>query len=264
MLIIKEYVKPKSIEEAYNILVSREKAEIIGGAAFVRLSNKTINVGIDLYDAGLDFIREDNDYIEIGSMVTISQFEDNQALSQLFNGFLKKISETILSYQMRNIITVGGTLYPKYGFSDLITGLLVLNTEVKLYKSGILNLETFLKDKPRIKDILESIKIKKEPIKTSFKYIRNSEYDFSILNVAVSIKNVNVKIAVGSRPGVATLAYDAMGFLNENGISRENIEKAAEIASTEINFADDMKASADYRREVCKVLVKRALLEVAE
>ncbi|MDN5324505.1 MAG: hypothetical protein PWP02_215 [Thermosipho sp. (in: thermotogales)] len=260
MIQFNEYLKPKTIEEAYKLLITKN-AEIVGGGAFLRLSNRKVDVAIDLFDANLDFVKENDNYIEIGSMVVISAFEENPILINLYNGFLKNVSETILSFQMRNIITIGGTLYPKYGFSDLITALLVLPTEIYLYKSGKFTLEEFLKTKLAHKDILEKIVIKKENLKTSFQYIRNSEYDFSILNVAVS-KGEEVKIAVGARPGAALLAYKTMQFLNENGLNEETIIKASKMVSDEIPFSDDIKASKEYRKKVCEALVKRALLEV--
>jgi len=260
MIKFKEYIKPKTIEDAYNLLTTKN-AEIIGGGAFLRLSNRKIDVAIDLIDANLNFINEINDSVEIGSMVVISEFEENPVLSKLYNGFLKNVSETVLSFQMRNIITVGGTLYPKYGFSDLITALLVLPTEVYLYKSGKFSVEDFLKTRLEHKDILAKIVIKKENLKTSFQYIRNSEYDFSILNVAVS-KGNEVKIAVGGRPAVAQLAYKTMQFLHGKDLNEEIIKEAAKMVSEEIPFADDIKASKEYRKKVCEALVKRALLEV--
>lgn len=260
MIKFKEYIKPNTLEEAYDLLTTRN-SEIIGGGAFLRLSNRKIDVAIDLIDANLDFVKETSDSVEIGSMVVISEFEENPVLSKLYNGFLKNVSETILSFQMRNIITVGGTLYPKYGFSDLITALLILPTEVYLYKYGKFTIESFLKTKLEHKDILEKIVIKKENLKTSFQYIRNSEYDFSILNVAVS-KGNEVKIAVGGRPGVAQLAYKTMEFLNGKELNEDLIKEAAKMVSEEIPFADDIKASKEYRKKVCEALVKRALLEV--
>ncbi|SHH16467.1 FAD binding domain-containing protein [Thermosipho atlanticus] len=259
MLHFKEYVKPKTLEEAYNLLNSKN-SEILGGAAFLRLSNRKIDLAIDLIDAGLDYVKESESIVEIGSMVTISAFEENPALSTLFDGFLKKVAETILSFQMRNIITIGGTLYPKYGFSDLITALLVLNTDIYLYKMGKLPLEEFLKTKVH-KDILEKIAIKKENLKVSFQYIRNSEYDFSILNVAVS-KGEKIKIAVGARPGVAVLARNAMEHITKKELNEKVIEETAKIVSEEIDFSDDIKASKEFRKKVCVALVKRALLEV--
>lgn len=262
MIKFKEYVKPKTLEEAYQILTEKN-SRVIGGAAFLKLSNQEFDVAIDLIDANLDFINDYPEKIEVGSMVTISAFEEDHKLSTLYNGFLKNVAEKILSYQMRNIVTVGGTIYPKYGFSDLITALLVLNTNVELYKNGKMPLEKFLETKIA-KDILSKIEIMKENLKLAFKYVRNSEYDFSLLNVAVSNNEGKFKIAVGARPGIAQLAKNAAEFLSNNAVTKENIEKAAEIASEELKFSDDLRATAEYRKKICKALVKRAIEEVTK
>ncbi|ABR31170.1 FAD-binding protein [Thermosipho melanesiensis] len=251
MIYFKEYAKPKIIEEAYEILTSKN-AKIIGGATFLKLSNQSFDVAIDLIDANLNFVNETETEVEIGSTVTLSKFEENPILSSFYNGFLKNITKDILNLQMRNIITIGGTIFPKLGFSDLITGLLVLDTEIYLFKNGKISLEKFLKTTIK-KDIIEKIVIKKENLKTSFENIRFSEYDFSILNVAVSKSNNTLKIAIGSRPSVATLIKKPLEYF-----SNLEIDKLLE----NVNFSDDIRATKVYRKKVCKVLLKRALKEV--
>ncbi|OOC42074.1 xanthine dehydrogenase family protein subunit M [Thermosipho sp. 1074] len=255
MIYFREYLKPKNLQEAYEVLTSKN-AKIIGGATFLKLSNQSFETAIDLIDAKLDFIRESENEIEIGAMVTLSEFEDNTIISNLYNGFLKNITENILSFQMRNLITVGGTIFPKFGFSDLITGLLVLETEVHLYKNGKIRLEDFLNTKIQ-KDILEKITIKKKTLAVSFKNIKNSEYDFSIINIAVSKSENEVKIAVGARPAMAVLITKDLNFF-------EDIDKAVESLLNKIKFSDDLRASKIYRQKVCKALLKRALREVIQ
>jgi carbon-monoxide dehydrogenase medium subunit len=43
-----------------------------------------------------------------------------------------------------------------------------------------------------------------------------------------------------------------------------NIEKTAQKASEEAKPINDIRASAEYRRAICRVLVKRALKECIE
>jgi len=111
------------------------------------------------------------------------------------------------------------------------------------------------------KDIIKEIEIKKNNPKTSYQMLRKSDADFPTLTVAVS-KTDKVKIVVGSRPNVAIHSLKAEEFINENGITDENIHKAAEITSTELDFGDDIRSSKEYKLEVVKVLVRRALMEV--
>lgn len=262
LITIKEYVKPESIDKAYDYLVSKKNVVLIGGGAFVRMGRKNITTAIDLSKTNLDTINETEDDIEIGGMITFGDLEQSPILKKYFSNMLALSVKDIVGIQLRNIVTVGGTVYSRYGFSDLVTGLLALDTKVNLHKQGIIPLEEFLTNGSEQPDILESIIIKKDCREAAFKSMRNSKGDYAILNVAVSRLDDRFRISVGARPSRATLAYNAMDYLNRNGYSHENILRASEMASDEITFGTNSRGSKEYRKEICKVLLKRALLEV--
>ncbi|WGS65513.1 FAD binding domain-containing protein [Marinitoga aeolica] len=258
MIEIKEYYRAKSVEEAYEKLMNVEGAEIIGSGAFMRLSSRKINLAIDLQEAGLNYVKIENNEIRIGGATTLGEIEKNEIIKESFNGELVKALQAIWSVQLRNIATIGGTVFPRLGFSDLITVLLALNTDIVLYNNGRMPLEVFLEEKIR-KDIIVELIIKKENRKLSFQYMRNSFYDFSILNAAVSVdENKDFRIAIGARPGVASLAKKAMGYLKEN----DDIEEGAKIAAEEMTYGSNIKGSKEYREMIAPVLVRRGLEEV--
>ncbi len=264
MITINEYVKPKSLEETYSILTNDDKATIIGGGAFIRLSNKTISKAIDLQNLGLRYIADLDDRVEIGSEATFGDIEMSPLLNEVFDGYIAKNIKDIWSLQMRNIVTVGGTVYPKLGFSDFITMILALDCNVTLYKAGEMKLDDYLKTKLDSKDIMTKLSVIKNSRKANFVFMRNSYYDFSILNVSTSYKEnfKDFKVVVGARPGTAVLATNAMEILNSNSISLDIIEKASQAACEEVSFASDVRGSKEYRKELCKSLVKRSLMEV--
>lgn len=264
MITIREYIKPKTLEEAYGQLICNKKNTVFGGGGFIRMGSKNIPLAIDLSEAGLSFIEEDEYEIKIGAMTTFGDIEHSQLLSKYFDNMLAKSVREIVGLQLRNIVTVGGTVYSRYGFSDFITGLLALDTDVNLYKKGTIPLEQFLKERPKEKDILESITIKKDDRRATFLSMRNCKGDYAILNVAISNLNGKYRIVVGARPNRGTLAYDAMGYLDklDNQINQENIQKTAEIASQELIFGTNTRGNSFYRKQICYVLVKQGLMEV--
>ncbi len=71
-----------------------------------------------------------------------------------------------------------------------------------------------------------------------------------------------LRICVGSRPSRARLAKGAMSFLNIIDSTNTAAEMAGILASEELQFGSDIRASAEYRKELCHVLVKRCVLEV--
>ncbi|MBO8159492.1 FAD binding domain-containing protein [Thermosyntropha sp.] len=267
MLNIKEYVAPTSLEEAYQYLVSQKGATLLGGCAYLNLGTRTIPLAIDLSKAGLSFIKEENDYIEIGAMTTFGDIEQSKVLAHYFNNILALSVSDIVGVQLRNLVTVGGTVYSRYGFSDFITALHALDTKVKLYKQGIFDLEYFLEKGSKEPDILEKVIIKKDNRKAVFKAMRNSHGDYAILNLAAAQIGDKFRIVVGARPGRAALAYQTMEYLNKEYLKNQEftssaLKQAGEILSEELSFGSNGRGSSEYRKELAKVLLRKALKEV--
>jgi Aerobic-type carbon monoxide dehydrogenase, middle subunit CoxM/CutM homologs len=256
-------LQPETIEEAYNILMQRKNNTVLGGCAFLRMGSKRIGTAVELSKLNLNYIKDQGDYIEVGAMTPFRDIEISPIFNENFNGLLPKSVSNIIGVQFRNIVTVGATVYSKYGFSDFITALLALDTEVELYKAGRMSLEEFL-DKPYEKDILTRIFIKKNERKASYGNLRNAISDYPILNVAVSNINRQWKIVVGARPLGAKIAKSASEELSNRNLTVENIEAIANMAAEELSFGTNMRGSAEYRKAICKVLVKRAVMEVLQ
>ena len=262
MLTIGEYAMPASVAEAYARLTAERNAVIVGGGFFLRLASRKIGVALDLSRAGLDFIREADDFVEIGAMTNFSQLEKSAVLQKNFAGLIPATVANLPGTQMRNMVSVGGTVFGKYGFSELLTSLLALDCQVVLHHGGGISLADFLAAKGKTVDVLEKVVIKKRRLRASYQMFRNSAGGLPILSVAVARSGNDYRIAVGGRPGVATLASEAMSLLRASDAARETAEKAAETASAALDFGTDRRASAEYRRELCRVLVKRALMGV--
>ena len=111
-------------------------------------------------------------------------------------------------------------------------------------------------------DILESVIVRKNCEKAVFKSMRNSSGDYAILNLAVSKVDGKFRIAVGARPRRASLAYQTMAIINEKGLSDESITEACNKIAEELTFGTNTRGSEEYREQICKVLLKRALREV--
>jgi CO/xanthine dehydrogenase FAD-binding subunit len=262
MITIAEYVWPRTVAEAQTLLATRPDAAIVGGGVFMRMASRKIGLAIDLSRAGLDFINETDTAIEIGAMTTFGALEKSAALSRYFDGLIPKAIGNIPGVQLRNMVTVGGTVYGRYGFSELITALLALDCQVVLHKAGEMSLADFLQPMEKDRDILVKIRLKSQALRASYQMFRNSAGSLPILSVAVTKSRAGYRIAVGARPGVATLAEAAMAYLSTVEKGDAALAKAGEMAAAELSFGNDRRASAAYRSELCKVLVKRALLEV--
>jgi CO/xanthine dehydrogenase FAD-binding subunit len=261
MITIGEYRKPKSAAEAYALLNGEDSAAVIGGGTYLRLSSKRIGTAIDLSDAGLGGIRETDDTIEIGAAVTLGELTRSPIIQNYAGGMIVKAVSGVVGVQLRNLATVGGTVFGRFGFSELITCLLALDCVVSLHQGGGLPIEEFLKAKVR-NDILTGIALNKGDVKAAYQVLKYTEGSFPVLAAAAARSEAGTRIAVGARPGVAALAHQAMDFLNNGEAGDEAAREAGRIASEEVTFGDDRKASAVYRRELCRTLVSRAVAEV--
>ncbi|VBB09728.1 Hypothetical protein LUCI_5026 [Lucifera butyrica] len=262
MFTIKDLVQPDTMDAAYRLLVDGPNNTVLGGCAFLRIGSKQIDTAIDLSKLNLDTIREQADYIEVGAMATFRMVETHPGLRQNFNGLLPKAVGNIIGVQFRNVVTVGASVYAKYGFSDLITALLALDTDVELYKAGRMPLAEFL-DRPYSKDILVRIFIKKDGRRASYQHLRNSASDYPILNVAVAHGNGRWTVVAGARPLRAKIAGQASEQLSASaGAGSPDIDGIAATAAAELDFGSNLRGTGEYRRAMCQVLVKRAIEEV--
>jgi CO/xanthine dehydrogenase FAD-binding subunit len=260
---IKDLIQPQTLDEAYNVLTTRRNNTILGGCAFLKMGSKKIGTAIELSKLDLNYIKEVGGYIEIGASTTLRDIEINSIVKSSFNGVLVSAVENIIGIQFRNVVNIGATVFSKYGFSDVITALLALDTEVELYKGGRMSLDEFLK-RPCEKDILTRIFIKKNARKAIYKSFRNTSTDFPILNVTVSKLDNDWKVVVGARPATARIAVIASKLLSLEGFNKSIIDDVAEMVTDELNFGGNTRGSAQYRQAICKVLVKRAIMEVVE
>ncbi|GAA0101013.1 FAD binding domain-containing protein [Paraclostridium bifermentans] len=262
MFTLTDIVQPNTLEEAYSILTKRKNNQILGGTAFLRMGKKRIGTGIELSNLNLDYIKEDDNFIEIGAMTTLRSLETSDIIKNNFKILTDSVRD-IIGVQFRNVVTVGGSVFSKYGFSDLIVALLCLDTEVETFKCGRISLDEFL-NKNYGKDILTKIYINKNNKNAVYKSMRNAKSDYPILNVSVSKLENEFKICIGARPQRAKVAIEASQFLSSNQLNDENIEKAINLIKNDIKFGTNMRASKEYREQISKVLVKRAIMEVTK
>lgn len=248
MYSIRQFMRASTLEEAYQTLVAGRNNTVLGGCMWLRLGRRAIGTAIDLSALGLDQITEKEDTIEIGAMVSLRQLETSALLAQYFGTLFRDAVSGIVGTQFRNTATVGGSVYGRFGFSDVLTALLALPAQVQLYHRGTVSIETFA-ELPYEKDILTGIILPKRKIPAAYQHMRYQATDFPILTCAVGLLDDTYRVSVGARPSRATLCY--------SGAAPD-----ADAITQQLKFSSNMRASAEYRRKICPVLIRRALEEV--
>ena len=120
MLTIREYKKAESLEEAYT-LNQKKSNRVIGGMIWLKMETLNVGTAIDLSGLGLDTIEETETEFRIGAMASLRALELHEGLAAYTNGAMRESVRHIVGVQLRNLATVGGSLYSRFGFSDVLT-----------------------------------------------------------------------------------------------------------------------------------------------
>ena len=227
------------------------------------MSSRKIGTAIDISGLSLDRIEETEERFSIGCMTSLRDLELHERLSRYTCGAMKEALCHIVGVQFRNLATVGGSIFGRYGFSDVLTMFSVMDSYVELYKGGTVPIGEFADMKPD-NDILVSITVNKHPARMVYKSVRNSSTDFPVLTCAGSVIGEKIKIAVGARPGRAVILEDETEILGKepSNWTEERINSFGRYAREHIRTGNNMRGSAEYRAHLMETLVKRVCREL--
>ena len=258
MMTIREYKRAESLEEAWQLNQKRPN-RVLGGMIWLKMENINVGTAIDLSGLGLDTIEETEDSFSIGAMVTLRQLEEHAGFAAYTQGAVKEALRHIVGVQLRNLATVGGSIYSRFGFSDVLTLFLAMDCYVELYKGGTISLQEYA-ERPYDRDILVRLIVKKEKTEFYYQSVRNSQTDIPVLTCAAArFENRNYRIVIGARP----LKAVPFAFPAESDMpAQEFARKCAETIKQQIVTGSNMRGSAEYRRHLTGVLTKRAILEL--
>lgn len=256
MITIQNYVRAESLEQAYE-LNQKKSARILGGMLWLKMAKNTVGTAVDLSGLGLDTIEETGEGFSIGAMVTLRQLEQHPGLNACTDGAFAKALAPIVGVQFRNMATVGGSVWSRFGFSDVLTLLLALDTTVELYKGGLVPLETFAA-MPYDRDLLMRVHIRKTPGRVAYEAMRIQRTDLPVLTCAVSDMG-GVRAVIGARPGKPVVLRDEKGLL-AGGISEESAAAFAADVAARVPMGANSRGSAAYRTHLAEVLTRRCVL----
>lgn len=259
MMTIQKYVRVRSLQEAYE-LNQNKRNRILGGMLWLKMTKATVPVAIDLSDLGLDIIEETEESFSIGAMVSLRQLELHPGLHVYTHGELARSLRDIVGVQFRNMATIGGSIFGRFGFSDVLTMFLSMDTWVELYKGGLVPLEKFV-DMPRDRDILVRVIVKKHPGSFAYRAMRNSRTDFPVIACAASCMEGEYRLVIGARPGKAMVLHDSEGLLTA-GVNDASAGAFADFAAAKVPTGSNVRGSADYRTHLIRVLSRRVMMEL--
>jgi carbon-monoxide dehydrogenase medium subunit len=267
-----DYVRAESADHALAVLAEHgDEAKILaGGHSLLPLMKLRLAAPAVLVDVGpcddLSYVRDDGDHVVVGAL-TRHRAVETSGLLQSEVPILAHAAHEVGDPQVRHRGTIGGSLAHGDPASDLPAVVLALGATLRVRSQrGHRTIaaedffQGFLETALEPDELLEEIRVPKAAgAGWSFQKFNRRAQDWAIVGVACVHQPDGSGTRVGlvnmdSRPTRAAAVEDAVG----GGASAGD---AAALAAHGLEPPDDLNASADYRRHLAQVLVRRALSE---
>lgn len=277
-----EYLEASTVDEAVALLKKYQgRCKLLAGGTdlVVEIKEKRrqppefiLNIGPI---PGLDKVEyRDGLGLSIGALARLSQVERSPLVKENYP-ILSQAAKTIGSRQIRNLATAVGNICNASPAADLAVPLLVLEASVKIKGpkgERVVKLEEFFRGPGENvlaeDEMVTEIAVPSPPAGSRGVYMKQSPrraMDIAVVGVAVLAgldeKNNLVstyRIGLGAVAPTPVRARRAEALLLGKAPREETILEAARVAQEESQPIDDIRGSAEYRKEIVKVLVKRA------
>jgi len=281
-----EYFAPKTVEEALSLLSQyKEEAKIIAGGqsllVLMRQGLLALEYLIDVKGiSALDYINYDEgEWLRIGALTTHRAIEKSPIIQRHFK-VLSEMEGNLATVQTRNWGTVGGNLCHGDPAGDPAPVFIALKAKLKLASLGrerIIDVEEFSRDYLEVAleagEMLVEIQVPTPPPHTGTAYekLMVMKGDMGIVGAAVSITLSpgdgvcqDARIVLSNAASIPLRAREAERRLIGKVVNDDLLTKAGEVASAEADPTADVHGSAEYRREMVKVFVRRAARRALE
>jgi len=273
-----EYHAPTSLKEALDLLskYGGDAAPLAGGTDLIvkmkqRLVEPKCIINIKNIDE-LNRVEERHDGIHIGAATRLRTIEKSEIIKAKLP-LLQEAVRTIGSVQIRNMATIGGNLCNASPAADSATALLALDAKAHLISSEgsrTIPLEEFFTGPGRTvlkpNELLAEVSSPYLPENcgTSFQKIGRTSLDIATVNIATMLKMEgevvsDCRIALGAVDPTPIRAHRAEEALRGKELTDETLKTAAKTVSGSIAPITDIRATADYRKEASKTLLRDAL-----
>jgi len=276
-----DYFAPAKIRDALALLEEyKDEAKILaGGQSLMPLLNMRLARPRALIDINRitshSYIRRENSVLAIGALTRHREIETSPLVRQKCP-VLAEAVRWIGYPQIRNRGTMGGSLAHAHPAAELPAVVTALRGELRVIGPAgerTVKAEEFFQGFFTValepNEILSEVRLALRPENAgfSFKEINRRHGDFAIAGVAALISLNERKECAESSIVLAGVnptplrAKRSEKLLKGRKITRDIIETAAALAAEDSDPPSDVHGSADYRRELVKVIVRRALEE---
>lgn len=284
MTLWETYYTPTSAEETLQLLAEYgPQARLIAGGTDLLLElergMREARVLIDISRVpGLDGIAQDGETLRLGPLVTHNRLVASAVVRE--RAFLlAQAAWNVGAPAIRNRGTLGGNLVTASPAGDTIPPLVAMGATLVLRSvrgERLVPIREFYKGVRQVDlapdEMLAEVRV---PVPSPdergifLKLRLRQALAISLVNAAVTVRLergivTRARIALGSVAPTVIRACEAEGVLVGGPLTEERIAEAAALAARAAIPIDDIRAGAEYRREMARVLVRRALTALAE
>ena len=272
-----DYVAVGSVREAVAALKNKKRVMVLAGGTdmLVRMKGRVLTPEVVVDVKGIpgagDFSAKSG--LSIGSAVTMRQVELSAKVREDYAAVAQGAA-VVGSIQIRNLATVAGNICNAAPSADVAPGLIALRAKVRIAGPGgqrTLLVENFMTGpgKTALKrgELVTAIQLPTPGPRTGSAFVRHTPraaMDIAVVNVAVAMtlaprtgKCEDVRIVLGAVAPTPMRALKAEMLLRGEKLTADLVAEAAAVAGAEARPISDQRASAEFRRELVRVLTGR-------
>ncbi len=248
-----EFLRPKTVEEAVELLDHPHALPVAGGTAFPGKPNAERLV--DLTSLELNYVEERPDGFHVGATTTIAELE-RSPVAEMAGGYIRQACEFLADTPLRNMITVGGNIACGHLWAHLPPVLMTLGARTIIAGKRKRELTVYEVVSAGLQrgELIQEVIIPKLGGRGVFKKFALTRTDYAAVSVAVYWDELGRRVAVGGLVRPQRLG-DLEGQID---ITPELLDRAVD----ELNPVPHPHFDPEYRKHVLKVLLQRAIAEV--
>jgi carbon-monoxide dehydrogenase medium subunit len=272
-----DYHAPRSLDEALALLCQHDGAKVLAGgqslipAMRFRLAQPEVLVDINGISQ-LDYIKQQSGYLAIGSMTREVALEESPLVAQSYP-MLLDTAKVVADPLVRQRATVGGNLAHADPANDHPATMLAYGASVVARGpkgERVIGIDQFFtgmfESALAPNEILTEIRIPTPGLGSSGAYIKIERKvgDYAVTGVAVQLTLAggvcqSIRIGLTNVNPTPLRALDAEKRLTGQTLTEEALEAAARLAAAACSPSADLRGSEEYKRDLTRVVVKRAV-----
>jgi len=275
---VQEYYHATSLRDALKKLGKNDgqiPVPVTGAFHLISSKLRAATCLVDISAIDLNYVKVEGKKLAIGGAATFQQIVISKELNESVNGLVPAAAQAYSTRIQRNTTTLQDVLFGYATFFDLLTALLALDTQVTVQgkRKRVVPLASFFSKENRV--VLSnseiavdfSAKLPSGDAGASLQRVALTDGDaVAILNVVAVLKMTGKKcaearIAVGGGLPAPVRLTALEQELADKPLDAALVESVSAKAADLIEPVSDVRGSAQYRKQISGVLVRRALAE---